>query len=266
MRRKLIAGNWKMYKTVPEALALVRDLKARLNLISQRDIVVAPPYTALWAVANELQGSNIGLGAQELFPEFEGAYTGAVSGPMLRDAGCAYVIVAHSERRALFGETLESSQKRVMAALKHGLTPIFCVGETLEQREAGQTHAVVAEQLEAGIAGLTLEELGNVVIAYEPVWAIGTGRVATPEQAQDVHAFIRGLLMKHSEHVANSMRILYGGSVKPNNAKELLEQPDIDGALVGGASLEAETFAAIVTAGMPSSYEDWFDVQFQTKK
>lgn len=250
-RRPLIAGNWKLNKTVQEALALVTDLKRLLSPLRHCDLMIAPTYPCLVPVAQRLEGTSIALGAQELYPEDAGAYTGAVSGPILASAGCTYVLVGHSERRQLFGETLESSRARVQAALRSNLTPILCIGETLEEREAGRTMAVVLEQLEAGIAGLTPEVLAKIVVAYEPVWAIGTGKVATPAQAQEVHRAIRECLRGHDASVAQSMRILYGGSVKPSNAKEILQQEDIDGALVGGASLVAEDFAGIARAAAP---------------
>ena len=247
-RRMLIAGNWKMHKTVAEALALVRDLKRLVSQVRDCDIAVAPPYTALHAVAKALEDSSIKLAAQELFYEEKGAFTGAVSGPMLKEVGCTHVLVGHSERRQLFGETLESSGKRVKAAYKYGLTPIFCVGETLVERNANETMKVVAAQLDAGILSLDAESMKRLVVAYEPVWAIGTGVVASPQQAQEVHRMIRERLRARDAKAAEVIPILYGGSVKPDNAKELLSQEDIDGALVGGASLDAESFAAIAKA------------------
>ncbi len=250
-RRPLIAGNWKLHKTVAESLALVRELKRLLSPVRHCDLVVAPPYTALQPVARALEGSQVSVAGQDLYYEDQGAFTGAVSGPLLYEAGCRYVIVGHSERRQLFGETLESSALRMRAAWRAGLTPIFCVGETLAEREARRTEEVVAAQLDAGTRGLEVASLAQAVIAYEPVWAIGTGKVASPEQAQEVHVMIRERLRQHGGAVAESVRILYGGSVKPDNAAELLRQPDIDGALVGGASLQAESFAAIVKARRP---------------
>jgi triosephosphate isomerase len=244
----LIAGNWKLNETVSESLELVRELRRLVSQVRDCDIVVAPPYTSLHPVAKALEDSNIEVAAQEVFYEDSGAFTGTVSAPMVRAAGCTYAIVAHSERRQLFGETLESSGKRVAAALRAGLTPIFCVGEVLEEREAGKTLDVVAEQLDAGIQALDSEALARVVVAYEPVWAIGTGKVATPAQAQEVHAMIRERVRTRDAGIAETMRILYGGSMKPDNAAELLAQADIDGGLVGGASLKAESFAAIVKA------------------
>jgi len=247
-RRPLIAGNWKLHKNVAEATALARELRRLLTQVRGCDLAVAPPYTALHPVAKLLEGSDIALAGQDLFWEDSGAFTGTISGPMLKEAGCRLVIVGHSERRQLFGETLESSGKRVQAALRAGLDPIFCVGETLQQREAEQTKQVVAEQLDAGIAGLDRQQLKRMVIAYEPVWAIGTGKVASPAQAQEVHQAIRERLRAVDPETAEAMRILYGGSMKPQNAQELLAQPDIDGGLIGGASLDAAAFASIVKA------------------
>jgi triosephosphate isomerase len=249
-RKPLIAGNWKMFKTLPEALTLASDLRRKLSPLRGCDLMVAPPYPVLAAVAERLEGSNVALGAQELFYETQGAFTGAVSGPMLRAVGCHFVLVGHSERRQLFGETLESSGRRVQAALAAELTPVLCIGETLQERQANRTLEVVAEQLDAGLAPLAADALSKLVIAYEPVWAIGTGQVATPLQAQEVHAAIRERLRTRDAAVASGMRILYGGSVKPDNAAEILKQPDIDGALVGGASLDAEAFSAIARASV----------------
>ena len=247
-RRKLIAGNWKLNKALGESVDLARELKNALAQVRHCDIVVAPVYTALASVAQALKDSNIAVAAQELYWEDSGAFTGAVSGPLIQDAGCRYVLVGHSERRQLFGETLETSRKRVGAALKAQLAPILCIGETLQEREQNRTEAVVREQLEAGIADLSNDELRQVVIAYEPVWAIGTGKVATPEQAQQVHHFIRERLRHVNKSTCEQLRLLYGGSVKADNASSLLNQPDIDGALVGGASLVASSFVGIVKA------------------
>ncbi len=245
MRRLLIAGNWKMNKTVPEALSLVRELKELVSDVNDRDILVCPPFTALYPVGKELKGSNILLGAQNMFYEEKGAFTGEVSPVMLRDVEASYVILGHSERRHIFGETDDLINKKVISAVKHSLTPILCVGELLEERERGETEAVVERQVREGLKGLSRES--EFVIAYEPVWAIGTGKTATPEQAQEVHKFIRELLSEiFDSEKAERVRILYGGSVKPENAKSLLEMSDIDGALVGGASLKAESFSKIV--------------------
>ncbi len=247
-RRPMVAGNWKLNKTIPEALALVTELKNALASVRDVDVVVAPPFTALWSVHERLAGTNIGLSAQEIYFEDSGAFTGKVSAPMVKDAGCAYAIVGHSERRQHFHETIETSNKRVKAALKAGLAPILCVGETLDDRQKNNTTKVVAEQLDGGIAGLSIDELNRIIIAYEPVWAIGTGHVATPKQAQEVHGMIRDRLRSKDAAMAEKMRILYGGSVKPDNAHDLNEEPDIDGSLVGGASLKAADFIAIVRA------------------
>jgi triosephosphate isomerase len=245
LRRLLIAGNWKMNKTVPEALELVRELKERLKGVEDRDVLVCPPFTALYPVGRELEGSSILMGAQNMFYEEKGAFTGEISPVMLKDVGCSYVILGHSERRHIFGESDELINKKVISAVNHDLIPILCVGETLEEREKGETRQVVERQVREGLKGLKPED--EFVIAYEPVWAIGTGRSATPEMAQEVHAFIREVLTElFGKEKAKGVRILYGGSVKPENAKGLLEMPDIDGALVGGASLKAESFSKIV--------------------
>jgi len=247
MRRKVIAGNWKMYKTVTEALALVEGLKKKLNQIDDVDMVVAPPFTSLARVYQAIQSSNIMLAAQDLFYEKEGAYTGEVSGGMLKDVGCQYVIVGHSERRGYFGETDEMVNRKVHAALNAGLTAILCFGESLEERDAGKTFQVVSRQVKAGLAGCSEKEMGNIVMAYEPIWAIGTGKTATPAQANEVHSYLRHLLSDAvNDQTAEKTMILYGGSVKPSNAAELMNQPDIDGALVGGASLTVESFSEII--------------------
>lgn len=243
MRRPLLAGNWKMFKTVIESVDLAKKLKEATKDVKDRTIVVCPTYPALQAVADTLQDSQIGVGAQNLYWEDQGAFTGEISAPMLKAAGCTYVIIGHSERRQYFGETDETVNKKLLAAIKHCLFPIVCVGETLKQRESNETFKVIEKQIKEGTKGLGTGDWANVIIAYEPVWAIGTGKVATKEQAQEVHAFIRKLL---PAEVAQNVRILYGGSVKPDNVKDLMAQPDIDGALVGGASLKAEDFAAIV--------------------
>jgi len=246
MRRPLIAGNWKMYKTVSEAVALVEAVRAGVAG-APAEVMVAPPFTALTAVAPLLRGTGIGLGAQDMHWENEGPFTGAISPVMLRDAGCTHVIVGHSERRQHFGETDEGVARKTRAALSHGLTPVVCVGETLAERESSRTMEVVERQLERALRELTPDQAAVVVIAYEPVWAIGTGRTATPEQAQEVHAFIRRhLAASHGAPPAAALRILYGGSVKPDNIGSLMAQADVDGALVGGASLEAGSFLKIV--------------------
>ena len=249
MRTPLIVGNWKMNKTASEAAVLVRDLLKLLASSSEAEIVLAPPFTALDAVRSVLgSSSHVGLGAQNLYWESQGAYTGEISGPMLRDLGCRYVIVGHSERRTLFGEQNEDIRKKVRAALSHGLRPILCVGELLKEREAGQTETVITRQLSAGLDQITLQEMVSVTIAYEPVWAIGTGQAATSEQAVLVHRSIRNFLARTwNSEVASAIRLLYGGSVTPQNAASLLEPEEIDGALVGGACLKADSFATIAT-------------------
>ncbi len=248
-RRRFVCGNWKMHKTVPEASSLVRDLRGMVSMVRNVDIAVAPPFTALHAVAKALEGSNVKLAAQSCHWEVQGAFTGEVAAPMLKDVGCEYVIVGHSERRQYFGETDETVNKRTGAVFKAGLKAIVCVGETLAEREANRTLAVVDRQVRGGLAGFGAGEAERVVIAYEPVWAIGTGRTATADQAQEVHAAIRRILGElFGKDAAESIRIQYGGSVKPENAAEILGKPDVDGALVGGASLKADGFAEIVKA------------------
>ena len=248
-RPSLIVGNWKMYKTVAEALELATAVKNAVapTVHSRRvEVVVVPPTTALHAVGQRLQGSQVGLGAQTCFWEPQGAFTGEVSPPMLADLGCRYVLVGHSERRHHFGETDAAVNLKAKAILKAGLCPIVCVGETEKERDAGEMKNRVFGQLAEGLFGFTPDMLEQIVIAYEPVWAIGTGRVATTEQAQEVHDFIRQYLHSQLGEVAKALRILYGGSVKPNNIAGLMAQPDVDGALVGGASLKAEEFLQIV--------------------
>ncbi|MBI4553516.1 MAG: triose-phosphate isomerase [Candidatus Latescibacteria bacterium] len=250
-RRPIIAGNWKMYTTPPEGRALAQAIRARAEPLAQVDLVLCPPFTSLAVVAECLQGSPIGLGAQNMHWELEGALTGEVSAKMLLTVGCHYVILGHSERRTCFGETDAMVHQKVLTALAVGLTPIVCVGETLVQREAGQTEAVVYTQVRSAFADIPSADLGRVILAYEPVWAIGTGRVATPVQANDVHRRIRALLAELADDTtAARVRIQYGGSVKPENAAALLAEPDIDGALVGGASLKVETFLEIVRAAV----------------
>jgi len=249
MRKKIIAGNWKMNKTAGEGEALANAIKRELSAETKVDVVLCPAFTAISAVSQAVSGSQIAIGAQNMHWESDGAYTGEISAAMLRDLYCRYVILGHSERRQYFGETDESVNKKTHAALAAGLKPIVCVGETLEEREADQIESVITTQINGGLAGLTSAQLKNVIIAYEPVWAIGTGKTATPEQAQDVHAMIRGLLAKLSDKAtADSVRIQYGGSMKPGNAAELLSKPDIDGGLIGGAALDAQSFIEIVKA------------------
>ncbi|MBL0225601.1 MAG: triose-phosphate isomerase [Geobacteraceae bacterium] len=246
MRTPLIAGNWKLFKTIDEATGMVKELKTLVAATAGVEIVVAPVFTALSRVADSLTGSNIRLAAQDCFWEEEGAYTGEVAPKLLVDAGCSHVIIGHSERRQYFGETDETVNKKAKAAISAGLTAIVCVGETLAEREADRTFTVIETQLKGGLAGFSADQLAKSVIAYEPVWAIGTGKTASDAQAQEVHAFIRSLLVNlFGQSAAEAMRILYGGSVKPDNVKGLMSQNDIDGALVGGASLKADSFAAI---------------------
>ena len=248
-RKPIIAGNWKMYKTAAEAVALVNALKVEVAGVAGAEIVVCPPFTALAAVAPVLAGGNVQLGAQNVHWEKEGAFTGEIAPAMLKEFCVRYVIVGHSERRQFFGETDAGVNKRAKAALANGLRPIVCVGEMLAQREAGKTEDVVRKQVTGSLAGLSKTEMLESVIAYEPVWAIGTGKTATPAQAQEVHAFIRKLLASvFDADTAARVRIQYGGSVKAANAKELLSQPDLDGALVGGASLDPKGLAEIVKA------------------
>jgi len=250
-RRKFVCGNWKMHRTGAEARALVREVRAGADGLADRvDVAVAPPFTALSAAAAELAGSRIGLAGQDVFWEAQGAFTGEVSAAMLADAGCAFVLVGHSERRQLFGETDESVNRKAKASLAAGLHPIVCVGETLPEREGGRTLEVVGRQVRAGLAGLAAEQVGRLTVAYEPVWAIGTGRTATSAQAQEVHAAIRSILRELAPGAADAVRIQYGGSVKPDNAAELMAQPDVDGALVGGASLKGADFVQIVKGAL----------------
>jgi triosephosphate isomerase len=248
MRKPVIAGNWKMYKLIGDAVATVISLKPLVANANQCEIVVAPPYTALKAVSDRLEGSNIRTAAQDLSTETRhGAHTGEVCGDMIKDAGCTHVIAGHSERRILYFETDQIVNQKVRAALHFKLRPIVCIGETLAERDAGRAEQVVAAQLERSLAELTAQDLMDMILAYEPVWAIGTGRTATPDQAQQMHAFIRRWIIdKFDANTGENLRVLYGGSVKPENISELMREADIDGALVGGASLEAESFARIV--------------------
>jgi len=246
MRIPVIAGNWKLFKTISEATAMVNELKPLVAGAAGVEIVVAPVFTALSRVAEALSGSNVKLSAQDCYWEEEGAYTGEVAPKLLKDAGCSHVIIGHSERRQYFGETDETVNKKAKAAIAAGLTAIVCVGETLAERESDRTFTVIETQLKGSLAGFSADLLAGVIIAYEPVWAIGTGKTASDAQAQEVHAFIRTLAAKlFGQACADAIRILYGGSVKPDNVKGLMSQPDIDGALVGGASLKADSFAAI---------------------
>lgn len=248
MRRPLVAGNWKMNGSRAENDPLLDRLLSRLPPDGAAEVLVCPPFVYLPDVVRALRDSSIGVGAQDVCADAAGAYTGEVSAAMLRDVGCSSVIVGHSERRALYGESELLVARKFAAALARGLTPILCVGEQLADRESGQTRAVVAKQLDAVVELCGIESFARAVVAYEPVWAIGTGRTASPQQAQEVHAFIRGRLAERDANIAGSLRVLYGGSVKAANAAELFGQPDVDGGLIGGASLQAEEFAAIVAA------------------
>jgi triosephosphate isomerase len=247
-RRPVIAGNWKMYKLHDEAVQTALALKPLVANANHCDVVIAPVFTALKTVADRLEGTNVRVAAQDCAVQNDfGAQTGEVAPVMIKDAGCSHVIIGHSERRQFYGETDESVNRKTKAAIAAGLIAIVCVGEMLDQREAGNAEQVVATQLTGGLAGLTLADTERIIIAYEPVWAIGTGKTATPEQAQDMHAAIRKVFASmHGDDAADAVRILYGGSVKPDNIAELMSQADVDGALVGGASLEAESFARIV--------------------
>lgn len=246
MRTPMIAGNWKLHKNLEESAALVGELIPAVAGNQGVEIVVAPVYTALCKVAEKIAGSNIKLAAQNCYPEPQGAFTGEVSPALLKDVGCQYVIIGHSERRQLFGESDELINRKARALADAGLGVIFCIGETLEEREAEQMFDVLRRQVRFGLKNLSAGQMQNVVVAYEPVWAIGTGKTASNEQAQEAHAFIRALLAEHYDaKIAGATRILYGGSVKPDNVDGLMAQPDVDGALVGGASLKAADFARI---------------------
>ena len=247
MKRPLIAGNWKMFKTIPEAVNLMNIIKAGAHKATDSDVVVCPPFTALAAISEAIRDSKIELGAQDMCHETEGAFTGEISPLMLKDVGCRYVIIGHSERRQYFKETNELVNKKTMAALKYNLVPIVCVGETLEEREARKAFEVVKKQFDESFKNLKAGDIERVVIAYEPVWAIGTGRTATPEQAEQMHSYIRRLLNEqYGEQTGEKVKILYGGSVKPDNIAQLMAKPNVDGALVGGASIKAESFIQIV--------------------
>ena len=245
-RTPLIAGNWKMHKTGSQATAAAGQLKSLVKTATDVEIMIAPPFTSLYQVAQVLSGSPIALGAQNLYWEKQGAFTGEISSEMLVDAGCSYVIIGHSERRLFFDDTDATVNRKIQAALSANLTPVFCIGETEAEREAGDTFSVLDKQVRDGLKDFSFDELGDLVVAYEPVWAIGTGKTATREQAQEAHRFIRSLLETLFEkQFAGAVRILYGGSVKPDNVRALMEMPDVDGALVGGASLDPETFSKL---------------------
>jgi triosephosphate isomerase (TIM) len=247
MRTPLLAGNWKMHKTVGESLELTSALLAGLGDLTDREALICPPFTALHAVRSLLDGTSLALGAQDCYYEAQGAFTGAISPLMLRDIGCQYVIIGHSERRQLFGDDDAIVNRKLIAALSNGLRPIVCVGESKPQRDSGQAETIVTGQVRAGLANLSVEQSQQLVIAYEPIWAIGTGDTATSADAQAMHAAIRTTLAElFGASAADAIRIQYGGSVKPENIDELMAQPDIDGALVGGASLKAESFLRIV--------------------
>lgn len=248
VRRPLIAGNWKMYTTVAEGVALAEAIARGCAGVTGRDVVVAPPFTSLAAVGQALANTPVKLAAQNVHWEEAGAFTAEIAPTMLRDLGCEMAIVGHSERRHIFGESDVMVNQRIRGALAGGVTPIFCIGETLDQREAGRTLAVLEEQVRAGLAGVDQAGAGRVVLAYEPVWAIGTGKTATVEQAQEVHDFVRRLVATlYEKSIAGHMRILYGGSVKPDNIDALMAQEDVDGALVGGAALDADSFIRIIS-------------------
>lgn len=247
MRKKIVAGNWKMNNDLNESILLINQIKE--VLVEREDVkaIIAPTFVSLDRASQLLSGTNIGLSAQNMCFEDSGAFTGAISAKMIKSVGCEYVILGHSERRTLFGETNADVNKKMKKAIAESLTPIFCIGETLEERENGEMKNVIEQQVKEGLEGITEAELAGTIVAYEPVWAIGTGKTASPEQAQEVHEFIRNLIKEmYSEELAKNTTIQYGGSVKPENAAELIGQKDIDGALVGGACLKADSFAAIV--------------------
>jgi triosephosphate isomerase len=250
-RTPMIAGNWKMNMTVSESLGFITALSHELKAVGSTDVVIAPPYTALYSTGVALAETEFHLSAQNMHWEESGAFTGEISAEFLKDVGCEYVIIGHSERRQYFGETDEAVNKKIQAAMRHDLVPIFCVGERLDEREAGKTWEVIERQLTGGLSNVGLTDQPAMVVAYEPVWAIGTGKTATPAQAQEIHSMIRDHISESfNATVAENMRILYGGSVKPSNSRELFSQNDIDGGLVGGASLNPEHFAAIVRSAM----------------
>jgi triosephosphate isomerase len=254
MRTPLIVANWKMYKTVHEAIVFVKEFRSLVKDIADVEIVLAPPFTALHAVAEAARTSNVGVAGQNLHAEREGAFTGEISAGMVKEAGAEYVIIGHSERRRLFGETDQTVNRKVTAAIGASLTPIACIGETLEEREADQTLAVLDRQLKDGLDGITGDQVGALVVAYEPVWAIGTGRNATPVQAGEAHAHIRGRLRQwFGGGAADTCKVIYGGSVKPDNIRDLILLPDVDGALVGGASLDVRAFSDIVARSRPGA-------------
>jgi triosephosphate isomerase len=254
MRTPIITGNWKMYKTVADTVKYVKEFRKMVQDLSGVEIVVAPPFTAVHAAAEAARNSNVAIAAQDLYWEREGAFTGEISAQMIREAGAEYVIIGHSERRTLFGETDTAVNQKTVAAFAAGLTPIVCIGETLDQRDRNETMDVLDRQIKQGLEGLTGEQLALLVIAYEPVWAIGTGRTATPVQAGEAHTHIRGRLRQwFGAEAADACHVIYGGSVKPENAKDLVGQADVDGALVGGASLDIGAFFDIVSKSRPAT-------------
>jgi triosephosphate isomerase len=254
MRTPFIAANWKMYKTVHEAVVFVKEFRSMVKDVADVEIVLSPPFTALHAVAEAARSSNVGVAGQNLHWEREGAFTGEISGGMLKEAGAEYVIIGHSERRRLFGETDQTVNRRLVAALGASLTPIVCIGETLDEREAEQTLPVLDRQIKDGLDGLTADQMASLVIAYEPVWAIGTGRNATPAQAGEAHAHIRARVRQwFGGPAADACHVIYGGSVKPDNISDLIKLPDVDGALVGGASLDVRGFSDIVLRSRPGA-------------
>ena len=254
MRIPFIAGNWKMFKTVHEAVVFVKELRGLVKDLSDVEVVIAPPFTAMHAVAEAARNTNVGVAAQNVYWEREGAFTGEVSAAMVKEAGAEYAIVGHSERRRLFGETDAIVNRKILAAIAAGLTPIVCVGETLEERERNETLEILDRQIKDGLDGLTSEQVAELVLAYEPVWAIGTGRNATAAQAGDAHAHIRKRLRQWvGGDAADQCHVIYGGSVKPDNIRALITEPDVDGALVGGASLDVKSFMGIVTKSRPAA-------------
>src|SRR5213593_2450992 len=254
MRIPFIAGNWKMYKTVHDAVVFVKELKSAVKDVVDVEIVVAPPFTAVHAVAEAARNSNIGVAAQDLYWEREGAFTGEVAAPMIKEAGAEYVIIGHSERRRLFGESDATVNRKIVAAIGASLTPIVCIGETLEERERDETLAVLDRQIKDGLDRVTAEQIAELVVAYEPVWAIGTGRTATAAQAGEAHAHIRRRLKQwFGADAADQCHVIYGGSVKPDNIRELIAEADVDGALVGGASLDVTSFADVVARSRPAA-------------
>ncbi len=254
MRLPLIAGNWKMFKTVYEAVVFAKELRPAVKDVTGVEMVLAPPFTALHAVAEALRNANVGVAAQTLFWEREGAFTGEVSAGMIKEAGAEYVIIGHSERRRMFNETDATVNRKLVAAMAAGLTPIVCIGETLEERERHETLAILDRQVKFGLDGLTADQVADSVIAYEPVWAIGTGKTATAAQAEEAHHHIRARLRQwFGADAAEHCHVIYGGSVKPDNIAEIMREPDVDGALVGGASLDVQSFADIVTNSRPAT-------------